>query len=128
MKSEYISPTKERGLRFLLAAQSIEEQRLLTILRDIGLDPDKDIVLRVDGAEWSDKPVRGLPDKPVTRLSITVERRSGKPYSPKDGQPMDPTKYVQVERTSSTPVGRGAGKGNIRTVHMPNGTNIVEIK
>lgn len=102
MKPEYVPPTpKDPNTHYILAIQSPEEQRLLTVLRDLAFREDKDVVIVIDGSEWANEPVAGMPERPVTRLSIHLEHRDGRPFIPKGTQQVDPTKPMKTVRTTN---------------------------
>jgi len=128
MKAEYLKPDSEGYIEYILGAQAPEEQRLLTILRDLGLHESKDIVLLITGAEWQDKNIPGLPNKPVLRLRLRLEHRDGRPVVVNPRKPVDPTRFVREDATTEkTEIGR-AGGGKTRVQHIPGQTTTVEIK
>jgi hypothetical protein len=130
MKVEYLKPQADNpNAEYILAAESPVEQRLLTILRDLGLKESKDVVMLISGAEWQDKNVPGLPDKPVIRLRFHLEHRDGRPLVINPRKPADPGKFVrEAATTEKTEIGRGGGGGKTRVQHIPGQTTTVEIK
>lgn len=102
MKPEYVAPnTGNPHARYIMTVQNPDEQKLLTILRDLALRDDKTIVLVLDGAEWVDKKIPGMPTNPVTRLSFHLEHRNGKPFIPKAGQHVDPAQHFTGTTTGT---------------------------
>lgn len=89
MRIEYIPESKSNGPKYVLRPTSQEEQRFLSILRDVGLSPE--VVFRVVGVEQMDKDVSGMPPKPVVAMAIEIEMRDGSKYStPGRRNPSDP--------------------------------------
>lgn len=126
MKPEYVpSNSGNPHSRYIIGAQNGEEQKLMTILRDLALREDKNVVLVIDGAEWVDKKIPGMPPNPVTRLSFHLEYRNGSPFVPKPGQNVDPSKYVSEHSTGT--LHRLKEAENVR-VQEAGGKTTVEIK
>jgi hypothetical protein len=130
MKAEYLTPQGDsEHAEYIVGAESVVEQRLLTILRDKGLKESKDIVMLITGAEWSEKNVPGLPDKPVLRLRFRLEHRDGRPLIDNPRKPADPNKFIrEASTTEKTEIGRGGGGGKTRVQHIPGQSTTVEIK
>ena len=126
MISEYVpANTGNPNTRYILGVQSPEEQKLLTVLRDLALRDDKSIVIVLDGAEWVDKKIPGMPANPVTRLSFHLEHRNGALFVPKAGQHVDPNQHFVGTTTGSLEKIKAAE--NVRVQEVA-GTTTVEVK
>lgn len=126
MKPEYVPANSgNENNRYIMTVENPGEQKLLTILRDLALRQDKAVVLVLDGAEWVNKKIPGMPANPVTRLSFHLEYRNGKPFVPKVGQNVDPAKHVAEISTST--LNRIKEAENVR-VQENDGKTVVEVK
>lgn len=97
MKYEFLpgDPDIGKGFEWILTASSTEDQRFLTMLRDICMGAK--IRPRVTGEKHLEKNLPGLPDRPVIALSMTLEDEKGTPYFPKKGQSVDPSQFVNAK-------------------------------
>lgn len=128
MKLEFAEATKDHGPRYYLRPESAQEQRMLTIWRDWMLHTDN--VLRVLGAEHSQKKLRGMPPKPVINMGLVMESREEKGSLPqgldlKDQDVLDPTKPTSKEVLDSpSPVDRlvGGGGRRVQVIHQDTGS------
>ena len=100
MKFEYHpgDPAENKGILNFLTAQSTEEQRWLTTIFD--LCHAGNIRIRPVGAERVEKRMPGLPERPCTRVSFTLEKWDGNkwvPYIPQKEASLDPNQFVRAE-------------------------------
>jgi len=128
MKFEYHpgDPERDKGLLTYLTASSQEEQRWLTTVFD--LCHSGNIRIRPVGAERIDKAVMGLPDRPCTRVSFTMEQWDGTkwiPYIPQKEETLDPNKFVRAEAQPGKVVNR-AHSAKMRITHHTPGRFVVE--
>lgn len=128
MKFEYHAgdPEQCKGLLTYLTASSLEEQRWLTTVFE--LCHSGKIRVRPVGAERIDRTIPGLPDRPCTRVSFTMELWDGYkwvPYIPQKEEVLDPNKFVRVESQPGKVVNK-ARIENMRITHHTPGRFVVE--
>lgn len=127
MNSEYVPANSGNPhTRYILGAQTPDEQKFLTVMRDLALREDKSIVLVVDGAEWVDTKIPGMQPNPVVRLSLHLEHRNGAAFVPKAGQLVDPNQHFTGTPTTGS-LDRIEKAENVR-VQKVDGKTTVEIK
>lgn len=125
-KVEFIAPTKDTGPEYILRPQSVEEQRLLTIWRDRSIEGK--VFLRVTGAEYSEKNILGLPDRPVVALRLELVNAKGEPLTIPVDAPLDPNKFVKMEANPGRLAGVGTGKGTMKVTRISDERSVIEIR
>jgi hypothetical protein len=125
VKYEYFpgDPDSGKGFQWILTASSQEDQRFLSILRDVCMGSP--IRPRITGEKHLEKNVPGLPDRPVIALSLTLENANGKPYFPQRGQSMDPSQHVSSEANPGKLISYAAEK-QLKLRSGPSGSVIIE--
>lgn len=91
MRFEYLPGSADAGTgpQYIVRPENQEEQRFLTILRDVAMNPTA--VLRIGGTENLGRNLVGLPPQPVVGMKLILEDRAGKPLVPVNKRyPLDP--------------------------------------
>jgi hypothetical protein len=130
MKIDYMPAKGEnQGPRYIVRPENHDEQKFLTILRDI-LMP-KSHRLRMIGTEHSEKNVANMPAKPVTLASLCVEDRAGKcppEFRPNESKDVaDPTRHIPRTEQADVPIAAVMdGHGKMRVVRQGDKTIVEE--
>jgi hypothetical protein len=116
VKITYQAPTAESPTpKYFMFAQSNEEMRWMTILRDL-LQGKPAARLRFVGAEVVGREVVGIPEHPVQSIALSVEDAVAVPADkdPRDpSRPIPPRQTLEQRKARVKAVRPAKGKGRI---------------